>query len=114
MVMMTKIKNVCNRGQIPISISSIKLAPFPTWHLVAVPIAVETPITEHPYRDWGAVYQQRVLLLDALDGHKAHVGTGHGFADGSGIGCIIFAALAREAISSSSFARGTLDVASTP
>ena len=69
----------------------------------------------------GAVHQQLALLLDRLDGHEAHVGPGNGLADGSGIGCIIFASLARDAISSSSFARGTLErtsaglpVASTP
>jgi hypothetical protein len=44
------------------------------------------------------VHQQLALLLDALDGHETHVRPGDGFADGGGVGGVVLAALAREAV----------------
>lgn len=46
----------------------------------------------------GAVDHQLALLLDALGGHEAHVGAGNGFADRLGIGGVVLAAFAREAV----------------
>ena len=38
------------------------------------------------------------MLLDALVGHETHLGAGDGFADRCGIGRVVLAAFAREAV----------------
>jgi hypothetical protein len=40
-----------------------------------------------------AVQRQVGLLLDVLDGHKVYSGAGCGLADGTGVSCVVFAAL---------------------
>ena len=46
----------------------------------------------------GAVHHELALLFDGFDGHEAHVWAGDGFADGGGVGGVVLAAFAREAV----------------
>lgn len=44
------------------------------------------------------MHHELALLLDALDGHEAHLWAGDGLADGGGVGRVVLAAPAREAV----------------
>ena len=46
----------------------------------------------------GTAHHELALLIDRLEGHKAHIGPGDGLADSGGIHSIVLAAFAREAV----------------
>lgn len=48
----------------------------------------------------GAAHHELALLLDGFDGHEAHLPAADRFADGGGVGHVVLAAFAREAVGS--------------
>ena len=46
----------------------------------------------------GTVHHELALLIDRLDGHKAHIGAGDGLTDSSSVRCVVLAALTRQAV----------------